>query len=154
MRRMSFALTTEAVVERRKSVTRRLGWAFLKVGDLLLAVDKLRTKTARKLAVIAVVSVREEPLWDISAEDVVREGFPDMPPMAFVEMFMRHMGTSAATPVRRIEFRYREDLWDLHHSPAAKKLRALVERSLADGEFLAGTVFPADRSGWATFSVK
>lgn len=66
MRRMSFALTTDAVLSRQKTVTRRLGWRFLKPGDRLLAVDKLRTKNARPLGVIEVVSVTEEPLLDVT----------------------------------------------------------------------------------------
>ena len=111
MRRISFGLTTQAILERRKTVTRRLGWAFIKPGDLLLAVDRLRTKTARKLAVIEVINVRVEPLWDIPADDVEREGFPHLTTMGFVEVFMRAMHCSAAEPVRRIEFRYREDWW-------------------------------------------
>jgi len=37
---MSFSMTTDAVRNRTKTVTRRLGWNFLKPGDLLWAVEK------------------------------------------------------------------------------------------------------------------
>ena len=75
MRRMSFALTTDAVRERRKTVTRRTGWTFAKPGDRYLAVDKLRVKNAEKLAVIEVVSVRRERLSEMHESDVKLEGF-------------------------------------------------------------------------------
>jgi len=40
MRNMSFALTTNQVLEQTKSVTRRFGWKFLKAGDLVQPVLK------------------------------------------------------------------------------------------------------------------
>jgi hypothetical protein len=115
---MSFALTTAAVLNRQKTVTRRLGWLFLKPGDRLLAVGKLRTKNARKLGVIEVVSVRVEPLNRITDEDVILEGNPfprpewqdpngcDFPAGRFVERFCASMNCFPDTPVNRIEFRY------------------------------------------------
>ena len=41
-RNMSFALTTEQVRRREKTVTRRRGWWFLKPGDIVTAVKKAR----------------------------------------------------------------------------------------------------------------
>ena len=126
MRRMSFARTTDAVLNRTKTVTRRLGWAFARVGDRYLAVDKLRTKNARKLAVIEVVDVRVEPLGaierlplDEGRAEVRREGAP-LPaghrcgackgeyhdcPSCFANIFLK-LGAARITPVRRIEFQY------------------------------------------------
>lgn len=128
MRRISFALTTDAVLARTKTVTRRLGWKFAKVGDRYLAVDKLRTSSARKLAVIEVVDIRVEPLQAIEDLDYHSEGRAEvrreggMPagrercgackgefsdcPSCFVWMFMRAMKVSRLDTVRRIEFRY------------------------------------------------
>lgn len=40
MRNMSFALTKRQVLERTKTVTRRLGWEKLRPGDLVRAVEK------------------------------------------------------------------------------------------------------------------
>jgi hypothetical protein len=126
MRRMSFALTTDAVRAQTKTVTRRLGWTFLKPGDRLLAVDKIRTKNAQRLSVIEVVSVSREPLGDIeqlSIEDgraeVRREGSPLPPdhrcgrcngeyhdcPSCFANIFLK-LGAARCTIVTRIEFRY------------------------------------------------
>lgn len=42
-RNMSFSMTTEAVRNRTKTVTRRLGWEFLKPGDILWASDRTLT---------------------------------------------------------------------------------------------------------------
>lgn len=125
MRRMSFALTTAAVLARTKTITRRTGWLFAKVGDRYLAVDKLRTKDAKKLGVIEVVSVRRERLWKIyaqsfdacdvptsqpfgySANEVRREGFEAMDAVDFADLFMRACGMDHDDfDVTRIEFRY------------------------------------------------
>ena len=40
MRNMSFALTKSQIIDQSKDVTRRLGWDFLRVGDLLQPVEK------------------------------------------------------------------------------------------------------------------
>lgn len=124
MRRMSFALTTDAVLNRTKTVTRRLGWSFLKPGDRLLAVDKIRTRNAKKLAVIEVVSVRREPLNWITDAELEREGFstshyfgaygPEFPnggygARGFVNMFCHGMKCAETDEVTRIEFRYIND---------------------------------------------
>jgi hypothetical protein len=42
VRNISFALTTAQVRARTKTVTRRVGWTFLKPGDLLQPVVKCR----------------------------------------------------------------------------------------------------------------
>jgi len=121
LRRISFALTTDAVIERRKDVTRRLGWSFAKPGMKLLAVDKLRTKDARHLAVIEIVSVRSEPLNWLTADDLVREGFArdhffgaygnDYPISGYgIDGFVNWFAATAKWPVtgevNRIEFCY------------------------------------------------
>jgi hypothetical protein len=132
MRRMSFALTTDAVRNRKKTVTRRIGWTFLKPGERLLAVDKIRVKNAEKLAVIEVVDVRRESLFDMHESDVAREGFDmfercdsrpsgpheDFPSVdctsCFFEMFIeanpaweeRERLTRGNYEVTRVEFRY------------------------------------------------
>jgi len=107
---MTFAMTTDAVLNRTKTVTRRLGWAFLKPGDRILAVDKIRTKNVQILGVIEVVNVRREPLSRIIHADVAREGYPDMARIDFILKFLdlNHLLGQDATDVEvtRIEFRY------------------------------------------------
>lgn len=54
-----------------------------------------------------VVSIRHERLDEITPADVVREGFPEMTPLQFIEMFCEtHQGCTPATIVNRIEFKY------------------------------------------------
>lgn len=82
MRNMSFQLTTEQIRNRSKTVTRRLGWRKLKVGELVQACVKCmglrKGEKLEKLAVIKVKSVRFEPLFEITDDDVRREGFRRM----------------------------------------------------------------------------
>ena len=79
-RNVSFALTTEQIRDRSKSVTRLCG--------------------------VRIVSIRRERLWDITWSECEREGFPGMNPEAFVEMFCQQMGGSPDQFVTRIEFEY------------------------------------------------
>ena len=69
MRLMSFALTTPQIMQRTKTVTRRLGWRSLKPGSLLLAVDRCmgfqRGESPTPLAVLRVTGVRRERLYSI-----------------------------------------------------------------------------------------
>lgn len=109
MRNMSFFLTTQQFVDGSKDVTRRLGWWNLKAGDHFMAVVKSQGlkpgEQIQRLGECEVVSVREEPLYMISDEDCVREGFPEMSPVDFVMMFTEHMGCLSEVNVNRIEFK-------------------------------------------------
>lgn len=118
MRNISFALTTDQVVRGTKTVTRRMGWKFLKPGDLLQPVRKcmgLRPgeKIEKLRGPIRVISVRQESLWRMAreeyygAEECRREGFPGMSPFDFIDMFCAaHKGSEVGSMVTRIEFEY------------------------------------------------
>jgi hypothetical protein len=111
MRRMSFALTTEAVLARQKTVTRRMGWNFLKPGDRIQPVKKcMGLKKGEKQEVfpllIEVTGFRKEPLNAIDQADVIREGFPDWSPQEFVEFLCQKHGIKPDTILSRIEFKY------------------------------------------------
>ncbi|MBL4783013.1 MAG: hypothetical protein JKX92_12295 [Porticoccaceae bacterium] len=109
-RNMSFAMTTEQVLEQSKTVTRRLGWGFLKPNDVLTAVEKSmglkKGERAVKLRLIRIVSISGEPLNAITQEDVIREGFPHWSPTQFVQMMVDHYKVEPAVVVNRIEFDY------------------------------------------------
>lgn len=125
MRNMSFALTTSQIMEGSKDVTRRMGWTFLKVGDLLRPVKKcMGLRPGEKLAVlrgpIRVVSLRRERLDLMTSdlkygfEEVHREGFEFHPaycfPSTWVDMFCAsHKGCTPATVITRIEFSYGDE---------------------------------------------
>lgn len=112
-RNMSFAMTTEQVRARSKDVTRRFGWWFLKPGDIVNAVEKSmglkKGETVVRLCQIRIVSTRGELLNQIKAEDMPREGFPEMNPEAFVQMLVDHYRCDPDSEVNRIEFEYLED---------------------------------------------
>ena len=107
---MSVTLTEDAVVERRKTVTRRTGWLFLKPGDTLTLCRKVMGRRKGdplvRLAEVEVVDVRREPLFHMTMEDCAREGFPDWTPTQFLDFFTFHMGGDIAQEVTRIEWRY------------------------------------------------
>ena len=109
-RNMSFALTTEQFKNRTKTVTRRLGWKFLRPSDILMGCEKcMGLKPGEKinrLGLIRGVSAWREPLTDITPDDVEREGFPGKDCRWFVEMFCREMGGQPYQRVTRIEFEY------------------------------------------------
>jgi len=115
MQRMSFAMTTQAVKDRTKLITRRCGWSNLKPGDLLMAVD--RSARGAKvppvmLATLRVLSTRWEPLCAVTDEEVVKEGFSGLNREQFVAFFCKKMKCDAMTLVNRIEFEYVEENGD------------------------------------------
>jgi len=128
---MSVSFTEQAVRERRKTVTRRKGWwedsrgrRILKPGDHLTLCRKVMGRKPgeplERICEVEVVSVRRESLMRLygsyygpregyfyALEEVAREGFPGMPPAAFVRQFFTHaQGIPADADVTRIEWRY------------------------------------------------
>ncbi|HXR93558.1 MAG TPA: hypothetical protein VN750_25110 [Steroidobacteraceae bacterium] len=120
MRNMSFALTTAQVIGGTKTVTRRMGWKNLKPGELIQPVRKcMGLKPGEKIeklrGPIRIVSVRREALSHVmlvtlyGEAECEREGFPEMKPSEFVEMFCRsHKGCRPGSMVTRIEFTYED----------------------------------------------
>jgi len=112
-RNISFAMTTDQIIDRSKDVTRRFGWWFLKPGDKLCGVKKAmglkKGEKIERLCMIEVVSVRKEPLNAITQEDVIREGFSDWTPQDFIDFLVKHYKCDPAKPVNRIEFKYLEE---------------------------------------------
>lgn len=111
-RNMSFALTTQQIRDRTKTVTRRFGWWNLKPGQIINAVEKsMGIKKGEKINVlcqIRIVSTRQEPLSDMADEDCAREGFPHFKDKwEFIAMLIEHYNLDHANvPVNRIEFEY------------------------------------------------
>lgn len=111
---MSVSLTEQAVVERRKTVTRRLGWSFLKPGDRLTLCRKVMGRKPGEplvqLAEVEVVSVRRERLDAMRNEDVAREAVPGIEPgepaSEWVAWYAFAMRCHQDTEVTRIEWRY------------------------------------------------
>ena len=118
MRNISFALTTQAVENRTKTVTRRRGSFWFnncEVGDLLSGVRKsqgLRPgEKIERLATIRIVSLTVLYADDEYIRDnyeTVREGFAHLSWGEFVAMFCKHMKCKPQDVVTRIEFEYVE----------------------------------------------
>ena len=114
---MSFALTTDQVRNRTKTVTRRLRWMFAKVGDVVQPVVKAqglkKGENVEKIGgPIRFVGVRRERLNVLledsltSSREVVAEGFPHLTKGEFMQMFCDHNGCDDDAFVTRIEFEY------------------------------------------------
>ena len=129
-RNISFMLTTPQFKAQTKDVTRRLGWAFLKPGDVLMGCEKCqglgKGGKITRLGLIRVVSVRFEELRRITAEDVVREGFPEMTRQEFIEFFCKHNKCLQTQIVTRIEFEYLDDLDDIHWVSRPRELEGEI----------------------------
>lgn len=106
---IAFSMTIRQMYEGTKTVTRRLGWSYLKPGDIICAVEKNRGlkkgNHVKKIGLIEIQSVTRERLDKITQKDCVREGFPDITPDQFVEMFMRASGCPSSQIVNRISFK-------------------------------------------------
>ncbi len=118
MRNMSFSLTTPQIRRREKTVTRRLGWHFLKRGEMVWAVEKgMGLKKGEKivrLVIVIIKDIRSEPLQRMIDDpaygqaEAILEGFPNMTGAQFVEMFCEHNKVSPDYGVNRIQFDYAE----------------------------------------------
>lgn len=108
-RQISFALTTPQFKNGTKTVTRRMGWLFLKPGDILMAVEKSqglgKGGKVKTLGLIRVLEVTRERLNAIDMGECRKEGFPEMMPIDFVLFFCRtHRGCEPYSIVTRIAF--------------------------------------------------
>ena len=109
---ISFSKTTQQIREGTKFVTRRTGWKRLKVGQVLDACEKCqglkKGEKVVKIRKIRVVDVKNEPVNAITAypNDCELEGFPEMSPLDFVQMFCEFNKIEPETIIRRIKFEY------------------------------------------------
>ena len=112
MRNMAFSMTTDQIIDRTKTVTRRFGWWQLKRGDRICAVEKSmglkKGQKVKKLCIIEIVSSRCVKLNSITKADCNKEGFPKMSPGEFVDMICDHYGCMPNEFINRIEFEYVE----------------------------------------------
>ena len=120
-RLMSVAFTEQAVIERRKTVTRRKGWWKDKNGRMMLFPgDRLtlcRKVMGRKpgeplvrICDVEVICITRERLETCGfAGELEREGFPDMSYEEFMERFFAPQGIGRHDDVTRIEWRYLDE---------------------------------------------
>lgn len=127
MRNISFALTTQQIRNQSKTVTRRIGWKFLTIGDLLQPIEKgqgiKKGEHVKKIGPpIRVTRVTRERLDRLISEpeygraEVAAEGFStpryEFPerhtPTGFVSFFCSSHGCQQWDEVTRVEFKYVE----------------------------------------------
>ena len=110
---IGFSFMIDLIRSRVKTVTRRIGWLFLKPGDELIAAENaFGLRKGEKVVpetLIRVVDTRVERLAEITEADCAKEGFPEMAPEQFVEMYCDEYNCEPDTKVNRIEFTYPED---------------------------------------------
>ena len=119
---MSVAFTEQAVVERRKTVTRRRGWVFLTPGTRLTLCRKVMGRKPGeplvRLAEVEVVSVIRCPLHMVQAPgELTAEGFPHLErwpgryqgAQKFIADYFEPQGLGWNDDVTRIEWRYVDD---------------------------------------------
>ena len=113
MRNMSFSATTDQIRNGTKTVTRRLGWTFLKPGDEVMACVKCqglkKGERVEKIRPLRIVKITKEPLKAITFSDLKKEGFDPMGRLQFIWMFCQMNDCSPMTLVTRIEFEYISD---------------------------------------------
>jgi hypothetical protein len=110
-RLLSVSYTTQAVRERRKTVTRRLGWGFVSVGDRLTLCAKVMGRKPGepidRITDVEVIGVRRERLDAITQDDVAREGY-GMDREDWIRWYADTFHLRPSDPVTRIEWRYLE----------------------------------------------
>ena len=115
---MSFSLTKEAIIGQRKTVTRRQGWAKLKVGSIIQPIEKgmgLKKGEKQKLlgCPIIITSIEEEAIEEITIDDVACEGFDGFTTEQFIAMYCKANKVKPSEMCRVIRFEYVEKL-ELH----------------------------------------
>lgn len=115
-RNISFWLTQQQFLGQTKYVTRRSAWDNLTPGTILMGCQKCqglgKGGTITRLGEIRVLSIRPEPLGNITKADLVLEGFPRMTRLEFIKMYMdanKHV-RSFSSLVNRIEYEYLEPI--------------------------------------------
>ena len=113
---MSFSHSAAEVQARLQTVTRRVGWRFLKAQDLIEAVASEGREgrgAVRVLAVLRVTDVRVEPLARLvrdagyAEDELPREGLPCWSRDHFIAAFLRrHRLKTPEIDVTRIAFEY------------------------------------------------
>tara|TARA_B100001123_G_C14794523_1_gene821828 strand:- start:289 stop:612 length:324 start_codon:yes stop_codon:yes gene_type:complete len=103
-------MTKNQLLSGSKTVTRRLGWKFLKPGDRVMACKQCqglgKGGKIKRYGLIEIEQVWSERLGDITPTEILREGFPNMSVDEFVDYFIAgHKGCKRDTIITRIQFR-------------------------------------------------
>lgn len=106
MRIISFAWTTEALIQGKKTVTRRM-WKkrLVRKDDMVQAYDKAPYHKGKCIAIIEIMSARHEPLYRVTDEEERKEGGLWGSGEQFIQSFLKaYPGMKRSDNVWRIEF--------------------------------------------------
>jgi len=108
---ISFSMTTDQILNKTKTVTRRFSWWDLSVGTQLQPVVKcMGLKKGEKIkklgGLIEIISVKMERLDKITDNDVILEGFPHWKSDDFINFLQKHYKCDRGTIINRIKFKY------------------------------------------------
>jgi len=106
MKIMSFAWTTDALLEGLKTVTRRF-WIkpHVKAGEFVQAFNKSPRFKGKRSAIIKVLSIRQEPLEDITDDELIKEGNLWANTEEYIEQFLKgYLKANRKSLIFRIEF--------------------------------------------------
>lgn len=113
-RQMSFSKTTKQIYDKTKTETMRMGWDKLVSGDIVIAVEKAQgLKKGEKVVKITPIRIKykiETIVMDVSPENCIKEGFPELTTLQFIEMFCKLNKCRPFDPVNRFGFEYLS--WD------------------------------------------
>ena len=113
-RNISFFKTQTQIRNRTKTQTRRMGWKQLKPGTILTAVEKgqglKKGEKVKRMGLIKVTKIYNEPLSMITREDVIQEGFPDMTVSEFLTFFCKFNKCAKDDYVTVIHFEYLSEI--------------------------------------------
>jgi hypothetical protein len=119
MKIISVGLTIESVQDQSKTVSRRLGFQKLKIGDLLQPVRKCmglkKGEAIERIGCpIKVLEIKREPLHkmldypDYGLSECIKEGLPRLSPREFVALLCKTYKIDTMQPVTRIKWEYTE----------------------------------------------
>jgi hypothetical protein len=116
MRNMSFYKTIWQFIRQIKTVTRRQGWPNLRADDVVMGIEKgqglKKGQKIRRLGEFRVLDERWERIDRLISEpeygrgEVIREGFPEMTPQEFVDMYCKMNRCKPSELCHRFSFEY------------------------------------------------
>lgn len=109
-RHMSFSKTTKQIYDKTKTETMRMGWNNLEPGDIVIAVEKAQgLKKGEKVIKITPIRIKykiETIVMDVSPENCIKEGFPELTTSDFIGMFCKLNKCRPFDSVNRFGFEY------------------------------------------------
>jgi len=119
MRNMSFILTTPQMYNKTKTQTSRIGWEFLKPGDVVMACEQCQgLKNGKKIVKIGPIKIIKNESVKVlvkyySEQNITAEGFSGMQPIDFIQnILIKKCGRELGQSINRIKFEHLYDCYE------------------------------------------